>query len=246
MKKLIFLVLMLFLASTFVFAQGEGTQTQTGVDSNETDDSEDTDEEETEDENEEEIEIEVEEETNGKERVRKKVRVKLRAENVEELKEIVRLRAEELNLSIGQVKKQFSELHRNQNRVRLAVHALLAMENLTGGIGKEISAIARDFDNSVDKTTDAEEKIAKRGRLRRLFAGGDHEAAEEIRAELEATEEKVEKLKQLRESCEEECSEEVHALMKEQADALREERARLKDLAKEELGSKGIFGWIWK
>ncbi|MFY1644910.1 hypothetical protein ACK11Z_14360, partial [Methanoculleus bourgensis] len=38
---------------------------------------------------------------------------------------------------------------RDQNQVRLAVHTLLAAENRTGGIGRNISVIAREFNNSV-------------------------------------------------------------------------------------------------
>ncbi|MCK9307901.1 MAG: hypothetical protein M0P17_10290, partial [Methanoculleus sp.] len=35
----------------------------------------------------------------------------------------------------------------DRNRVRLAVHALLAAENRTGGIGQNVSAIAREVNN---------------------------------------------------------------------------------------------------
>jgi len=241
MKKIFILIVMMLLASSFVFAQG--AQTQAGVDDvEETEDVDDVDEEmeeKTEDEREEDPEKQLE-------RVRERLKEYNGAENVQELKEIVRLKGEELNMSIGQVKQQFTELHQNQNQVRLAVHALLSMEGLVGGIGKNVSAIARDFNNSVQKTVLAEEKIQTRGWITRLFAGGDAEAAEELETELEQHRERVQELRRLQEGCTEECSEEVRAIMEEQIQQLEQERERLQELAQEEKAKKGLFGWIWK
>ncbi len=243
MKKFVIFMFVLLLASTFVFAQG--AQQQTGLsdtvnEAEEVEDLNETDEEETDE--------EEDEETPEKklERVRERLKEHNGAKDVAGLKEIVRLKSEELNLSIGQVEKQFTELNKNQNRVRLAVHALLAMENLTGGIGKNISAIAKEFDNSIEKTVRAEEKIAKRSRFTKFLVGGDREASEELNAEIDATQARFEELKQLREQCAEETDEETCGVLKEQFDELQQERARLREVAKEEFGSKGLFGWIWK
>ena len=51
------------------------------------------------------------------------------------------------------------------------------MEDLAGGIGPQISAIAKEFDNSVTETIEAEEEIEKKGGFARFFSGGDEKAA---------------------------------------------------------------------
>ena len=136
--------------------------------------------------------------------------------------------------------KQF----RNQNQVREAVHALLAMENRTGGIGQQVSAIARNFNNGLNKTLQAEEKIQNRGGLRRLFAGGDEGAAEEIEEQVMENEGMIEDLEDVVANCD--CGEEVKVQMKEQIQIMLQENERLQQLAQEEKKSKGLFGWLWK
>ena len=72
------------------------------------------------------------------------------------------------------------------------------MEDLAGGIGKNVSAIAKNFNNSVQATINAEAKIEKRSGFARFFAGGDHDAAEAIEAEVEQNKLRIQELKQLK------------------------------------------------
>ncbi|MFH1106092.1 MAG: hypothetical protein V1731_02680, partial [Candidatus Aenigmatarchaeota archaeon] len=67
------------------------------------------------------------------------------ARNVTELKEIISARTNQLNKEMERLENREQNVYKNQNKVRIAVHTLLAMENLTGGIGRNVSAIARDF-----------------------------------------------------------------------------------------------------
>ena len=160
------------------------------------------------------------------------------------VRQVVRLRQRVMNQSLENITPRFRNIYKNQNRVRLAVHALLAMENLTGGIGRNISQIAREFNNSVRATIRAEERVQKRNALQRFFAGGDNEAAEEIEQKVNQNRQMVEQLKQLREQCE--CGSEVKALMQEQIQNMEQEQTRLQSLAQGEKASKGLFGWLWK
>jgi hypothetical protein len=132
----------------------------------------------------------------------------------------------------------------NQNRIRLAVHALLDVENRTGGIGKNISAIAREFNNRINKTAQLEEKLEKRSKLRRFFAGGDKESSEELELEVNKTMNRLKELRELRSQCD--CSEEIKAMIQEQIQQMDQEQDRLSGLADKERKSKGIFGWLWK
>jgi len=254
MKKILILALCMVLASVLVFAQGAqqgihepGTGLEdpelkaagqgTGQGLDDAEDAQVTDEEESED-----------EETLGKElaNIRKQLREKAKAMNISDLNEGLKLKAQELNLSLGQYKQTIQKVYQNQNKVRLAVHALLDMEELVGGIGKNVSAIAKEFNNSLQRTLRAEENIAKRGGFARFFVGGDSEAAAELEEKTAQNRERVNELNQLREQCEEECSEEVRALMQEQIQNMLQEQERLGELAQNEKKSKGILGWIWK
>jgi len=128
--------------------------------------------------------------------------------------------------------------------VRLAVHALLAMENLTGGIGRNVSQIAREFNNSAQATIRAEERIQTRNMLMSFFFGGDEQAAEEMEQEVNRNRERIQELKRLMQECE--CEEEVKAMLQEQIQNMEQEQNRIQELAQNEKKSKGIFGWLWK
>ena len=118
------------------------------------------------------------------------------------------------------------------------------MENLTGGIGPQVREVARNFNNSIQSTLRAEEKIEARGRFIRFFAGGDSEAAEELEQQVNQSRQRIQQLKQLRDECD--CSEAVKTLMQEQIQNMEQEQDRLQGLAQAERKSKGMLGWIWK
>nr|MBA4404813.1 hypothetical protein [Nanoarchaeum sp.] len=141
---------------------------------------------------------------------------------------------------VGLNEKQ-QKVYQNQNQVRLAVHALLSIENLTGGIGKNVSAIAREFNNSVMSTIRAEEKIQTRSGFTRFFAGGDETTATELESEVEQNELRIQQLTQLRNECQ--CDQEVKDLMQEQIQLMQQEQTRLRELAQQEKKSKGLFDW---
>jgi len=167
-----------------------------------------------------------------------------KARNKDELKQMIQEKKDELKEELNQLRAQQKEIHQNQNQVRVAVHALLAMENLTGGIGKNVSAIAREFNNSVQSTIRAEEKIQNRNALVKMFIGGDEDAANEIEQEVTQNQERIQELTQLMEQCD--CDEEVKAILQEQIQNMEQEQTRLQQLAQNEKQNKGIFGWIWK
>ena len=133
---------------------------------------------------------------------------------------------------------------RNENQVRAAVHSLLDMENRTGGIGPQVSAIARNFNNGLNKSFKAEEKIQKRSRFRRFFAGGDEDNANEIENQAEENQQSIDELEDLAEKCD--CDEGTKSQMKEQVQIMFQENERLQELAQQEKKTKGLFGWLWK
>jgi len=166
-----------------------------------------------------------------------------KAGNVSELEEIENEKEKELEQETKGLKEKQQNVHKNQNRVRVAVHSLLAMEDLVGGIGPEVSKIANEFNNSVEKTIGAEEKIQNKNRLIKFLLGGDKESAELIVQEVNLNKEKIQQLKNLMKECD--CDEEIKGMLKEQIINIEAEQYRLETFAETEKGYGGLFGWFF-
>ena len=170
-------------------------------------------------------------------------KVQERAENTEQVRAMAQERQQELEQEMAGKTGSEKTAIKNQNQVRLAVHSLLAMEDLVGGIGQQVSAIAREFDNSIQATINAEERIQRRNALARMFIGGDKEAGEEIEKEVKANKAKIQLLKQLKEQCE--CGSDIKEMFAQQVMNLEKEQTRLEGVAEKGM-SRGLFGWLWK
>jgi len=166
----------------------------------------------------------------------------VRARTTNELRTMIQEKQQEMNQEVQSFGEKQQKVYQNQNEVRLAVHSLLAMEDLVGGIGPQVSQIAKDFDNSVQATIQAEERIQNRNMIVRFFAGGNQEAAGEIEREVNQNKLRVQQLKQLREQCD--CDEEIKNMFQEQIQNMEQEQNRLQQLAEKEKQAKGIWGWI--
>ena len=173
-----------------------------------------------------------------------KQRQELKAETKTQLKEMVQQKQQDMNQELEGKSEKEQKVYQNQNQVRLAVHSLLAMEDLVGGIGKDVSQIARQFNNSVQATINAEEKIQTKSAFARFFSGGDEKSAEEIEQEVNQNKQRIQELKQLHEQAD--CDEEIKEMMQEQIQSMEKEQDRLQELAQKEKKSKGLFGWLWK
>lgn len=171
-------------------------------------------------------------------------RTQLKVRNASELRQVIQERQQVMNQEMQNLREQEQNIYQNQNRVRLAVHALLAMENLTGGIGRNVSQIARQFNNSVQATIRAEERIQMRNMVLRFLFGGDEVAAGEIEQEVIQNQQRIQHLRQLMNQCD--CEEQVRAMLQEQIQNMEQEQTRLQQLAQNEKKSKGLFGWLWK
>ncbi|MFC1756867.1 hypothetical protein ACFLZC_01780 [Patescibacteria group bacterium] len=150
-----------------------------------------------------------------------KTSTEYKAQNIDELKEAVQAKKGELE---GQLEEgENYETHKNQNVVRTAVHAMLASEELTDGIGSQVSEIAKGFNNSIQATAQAEEKIRTRSTIRKIFFGGDKEVAGELEQETTRNQNRIEELNQLVNQCEE-CPEEVKNVLQEQIQLVTQEQ----------------------
>lgn len=237
MKKISFLLLTILLISLVIFAQRQqGSQcSATGtMDSKQSQQGQGTGQGE-------QVQIEQQTQNQGEEsQLMIQQRTQLEVQKLNEIKQGVQQRQQEMNQEMQQLKEGQQNVYQNQNQVRLAVHSLLAMEDLVGGIGPQVSQIAQEFDNSVQATIRAEENIQTRNRIIRFFAGGDQEAAQLIEQEVNRNRERIQQLKQLREQCD--CGEEVKAMFQEQIQDMEQEQNRLQQLAQNEKQYKWLFG----
>ena len=168
---------------------------------------------------------------------------RVKATTTTELKQMIQERKQEMQQELESMNEKKEKVYRNQNRVREAVHALLVMEDLVGGIGKNVSEIARNFNNSVQKTIQAEEKIQKRDFISNFLFGGDQEAADEIEEEVNTNQNRIQQLKQYMNECN--CTQEIKNTLQEQIQEMEQEQTRLKELSQNEKEKKSLFGWLF-
>lgn len=146
------------------------------------------------------------------------------------------LREELKNLSVER-----KEMKQSENRVRLAVHALLAVRNETSpGIGEQVSAIARDFNNSNQKAINAEYRIMKRNAVMKFFFGAKPAAVDEVEKNFNANKERIGQLKQLKLNM----TGNAANFTEEQIQAMEQENTRLEQVAKTQKAKRGILGWL--
>lgn len=180
------------------------------------------------------------------EQLRNQTRDQIRnqTQDVQEIREQIREQSRILNLSREGAGPDKDKIYANQNQVRLAVHALIDMENRTGGIGRNISPIAREFNNSIQAIVRAEERIMARGGIERFFFGGDENAAGDIEGLVERNRERITQLNSLMNECD--CGDDVKALIREQITVMEQEQNQLMAFAKKEKEDKGLIGWLFK
>jgi len=168
--------------------------------------------------------------------------LRVRARTSNELKSMIQEKRGEMIEEIKSMKGNLQKAYENQNEVRTAVHGLLAMEELVGGIGKQVSEVANQFNNSVEQTIRAEETIRNRNRIVRFFAGGDQETAGELQNLVDQNRIRLEQLKELKNQAD--CEEEVKILMQEQIQSMEQGQDRLQEMIQDEKDARGIWGWF--
>lgn len=136
---------------------------------------------------------------------------------------------------------QLRTIKKDENEVRLAVHALLSSKDLVGGIGQQVSDIAKEVDHSVASTTNAEAKINSRGFFSKLLFGGDRTSAEVIAQEAAKNQTRIDNLTTL--LADATITPEVKATLDAQIAALKAAQVRLQALADKEKSAWGLFSW---
>ena len=169
-------------------------------------------------------------------------RNRMRARTIAEVQDDHNRNHESLNATLKNISSEQRERIRNENEVRLAVHTLLEMEDLSGGIGRNVSAIAREFNNSARSSQAFEDRIQNRNTIIRLFFGGDHDAARDLANLTVQNQVRIQELHQLMSTAT--LDPEVRTMMEEQVRIMEKEQERLEQLSKREQEDRGFFGWL--
>ncbi len=181
-----------------------------------------------EDQNKQEIDLELEDDSNP-------------ATSLEDLQQKIEVRKHQLEQEVASTTEADKNIVENANQVRLAVHTLLASRDLIGGIGSQVSEIAKQVNDSVATTTNAEAQIQSRGFLARFLFGGDSAAADVISQQVAQNQQRIDDLTKL--LGEANVSADIQVVLKAQIAALQDAQARLQALAEKEQKMWGLFSW---
>jgi predicted small secreted protein len=166
------------------------------------------------------------------------------ARNVAQERQKIREERAALNATLGTAASVRAGGAAMENEVRLAVHTLLAMENITGGIGPQVSSVATAFNNSAWQSWQLEERIRNRDAFSRFFFGGDQVSAAELASLTAQNQDRIRQITQI--MANESLDDETRAMLQEQLAIMEQENTRLGQLSSTELQDRGIFGWIGK
>jgi len=164
------------------------------------------------------------------------------ARSLEQLKRMIQERREMLDDEEASTTPEVRRLFNGAKSMSVAVHALLASRDLLGGgIGEQVSDIARRVDDSAATTTNAEARIQSRGFLTKLLFGGDKTAANIISQEVAQNQERIDVLTALLSQAN--VPVDIQTELNAQITALKEAQARLESVAQGEKKAWGIFSW---
>lgn len=163
------------------------------------------------------------------------------AVSLSDLKQKIEIRKQELEQEVASSSPEHREIIENANPVRLAVHTLLSSKELLGGIGPQVSHIAKEMNGSIATTTDAEVQIQSRGFFARLLFGGDAAAADVITQQVAQNQQRIDDLTTLLNQAN--VSADIQVTLKAQIAAIQEAQKRLQDLAQREQNAWGLFSW---
>jgi hypothetical protein len=232
MKKIIFislLTLMVGLTNTFVLAVGpqQNSENKESMQQAGQEISQDKQQQATE----QEVSTEEQEEKELKEMQR-----------IREVREIISQKEAVITEGLKEIEKA-GQVEMVQNKVQMAVLSLVGVKDVLGGIGEQVSEIAVGFNNSIQASVQAEEKIKNRNGLIKFFAGNDQEALKLMERETNRNQERIQQLLQLREECD--CGEEVKSFLQEQVESLKQEQNKIEETIQEEKKVKGLFGRLF-
>ncbi|WP_424025799.1 hypothetical protein [Methanoregula sp.] len=119
---------------------------------------------------------------------------------------------------------------------------MLAMENRTGGIGPQVSAIAREFNNSANASQQYENRINNRDAFSRFFFGSDRQAATELANLTALNQARISEIENLMNTTA--LDADTRSMMDEELQLLQQNVAFDQQLSTQAKQDRGLFGWF--
>lgn len=132
-----------------------------------------------------------------------------------------------------------SEAHRSS--VATFVKSLLGVADREGGIGAQVSAVAKSQNESGSTTVHAMQKVEGRGSIRTFLFGDDYKSIGVIRSEMATTTKNIAKLQALLEQTTNDAD---RMTITAQIEVLRTEQLKLEAFIKAHESSFSLFGWF--
>jgi len=110
-----------------------------------------------------------------------------------------------------------------------------------GGIGKELREVAKEQNNSKEKTAKAMEKVEDRGGLKTFFIGTDYKNLGDLRSAMVTTENHISRLMKAKERA---ADADVATDLGEQIVALQAEKNKIESFIKDNESKFSLFGWF--
>jgi hypothetical protein len=138
--------------------------------------------------------------------------------------------------------KGIAQQHRNE--VSAAVQILVrAAEREQGGIGPQVSEMAKKIDDAAATSSQAMVKIESRNMIQTFLFGSDYKNLGELRRQVSATRNDLEQLNRLSETAKYGTS---TVEIQEQVSILQQTQAQIENFIKEQEGKFSLFGWLVK
>jgi hypothetical protein len=153
--------------------------------------------------------------------------------------EQTRLREESKSYD-GEAQKVFQ----NQEQMRIAVQAVLASSEAMGDQGYQAVQLGGAMQAKVQEALDVETKLKERSSVGKFFFGTNEEDAQQALAVAEEMQQQIRNMEQLVMTCES-CDGDTKVVLQEQIQVMQQEQNRLEDLAQNESGKQGLFGFLF-
>lgn len=134
---------------------------------------------------------------------------------------------------------------RDQAWVDLAFSALSLSGNVSGNAGPDLARLGAEVNTSYDDALRAEQRIATRNSFTRMLFGGDRETAGLLIRYAEENQQRIREMEQLLVNCSD-CDPQVRMTLEQQLQVLSQEQNRLLVFGQQELGDRGLFGWLFR
>lgn len=123
------------------------------------------------------------------------------------------------------------------------VQELRRTASQNGGIGQEVSKIAKEQEDSAKKIKEAMDKVDMAGRFRTLFIGTDYKNLGALRSELVKTQNAIDRLTKAMERT---TDMDIRVGLQKQIDALKATLAKAETFAKDHESQFSFLGWFVK